>query len=74
MNPPLNLMVLLLEGEELCVCDLGESLGLAQSEASRRLRRPSHTGWVQDRRHGLKDAPRLNLPQESWAALQLESR
>jgi ArsR family transcriptional regulator len=49
----LQIMTLLLEQEELCVCDFVEALGLTQSKASRHLRYLYHAGLVEDRREGL---------------------
>lgn len=49
----LQMMTLLLECEELCVCDFVGALGLTQSKASRHLRYLYSAGLVQDRREGL---------------------
>lgn len=49
----LQIMTLLLESEELCVCDFVGALGLTQSKASRHLRYLYHAGLVEDRREGL---------------------
>jgi ArsR family transcriptional regulator len=49
----LQIMTLLLEQEELCVCDFVGALGLTQSKASRHLRYLYHAGLVEDRREGL---------------------
>lgn len=49
----LQMMGLLLQNEELCVCDFVGALGLTQSKASRHLRYLYHSGLVQDRREGL---------------------
>jgi DNA-binding transcriptional ArsR family regulator len=49
----LEIMTLLLEREELCVCDFVETLGLTQSKVSRHLRYLYHAGLVEDRRDGL---------------------
>jgi ArsR family transcriptional regulator, arsenate/arsenite/antimonite-responsive transcriptional repressor len=49
----LQIMTLLLERDELCVCDFVGSLGLTQSKASRHLRYLYNAGLVQDRREGL---------------------
>ena len=49
----LQIMTLLLDGEELCVCDFVGALGLSQSKASRHLRYLYHAGLVKDRREGL---------------------
>lgn len=60
----LQMMTLLLEREELCVCDFVGALGLTQSKASRHLRYLYHAGLVEDRREGLwmhyRLSPRLS--------------
>ena len=48
----LQMMTLLLDGDELCVCDFIGALGGSQSKASRHLRYLYHAGLVQDRREG----------------------
>jgi ArsR family transcriptional regulator, arsenate/arsenite/antimonite-responsive transcriptional repressor len=49
----LQIMTLLLDRDELCVCDFVEALSLTQSKASRHLRYLYHAGLVEDRREGL---------------------
>jgi ArsR family transcriptional regulator len=49
----LQMMALLLDREELCVCDFVGALDLTQSKASRHLRYLYNAGLVQDRRQGL---------------------
>jgi ArsR family transcriptional regulator len=49
----LQVMALLLDSDELCVCDFVGALGLTQSKASRHLRYLYNAGLVQDRREGL---------------------
>lgn len=49
----LQIMTLLLEREELCVCDFVGALGETQSKVSRHLRYLYHSGLVKDRREGL---------------------
>ena len=49
----LQMVTLLLEREDLCVCDFVGTLGLTQSKASRHLRYLYHAGLVEDRREGL---------------------
>ncbi|HEX2988472.1 MAG TPA: metalloregulator ArsR/SmtB family transcription factor, partial [Chloroflexota bacterium] len=44
---------LLLENEELCVCDFVGALGQTQSKISRHLRYLYNAGLVEDRREGL---------------------
>jgi ArsR family transcriptional regulator, arsenate/arsenite/antimonite-responsive transcriptional repressor len=48
----LQILWLLLNHEELCVCDLGEALGVSQSKVSRHLATLRHTGLVTDRKKG----------------------
>ena len=49
----LQIMALLLDNEELCVCDFVGALDLTQSKASRHLRYLFNAGLVEDRREGL---------------------
>ena len=49
----LQIIALLSDGEELCVCDLVGGLGQTQSKISRHLRYLYHAGLVEDRRDGL---------------------
>jgi ArsR family transcriptional regulator len=49
----LQIMALLLEHGELCVCDIESVLGASQSKTSRHLRYLLHAGLVQDRREGV---------------------
>jgi ArsR family transcriptional regulator len=49
----LQMMALLLENPELCVCDFVGVLGLTQSKASRHLRYLYNAGLVKDRRAGV---------------------
>ncbi len=49
----LMILWLLMQKEELCVCDIMGVLGITQSKASRHLRYLFHLGWVTDRREGL---------------------
>ena len=49
----LQIMTLLLENDELCVCDFVGALGETQSKISRHLRYLYHSGLVLDRRQGL---------------------
>lgn len=48
----LQIVILLLEREELCVCDVVGALALTQSKASRHLRYLYNAGLVDDRREG----------------------
>jgi ArsR family transcriptional regulator, arsenate/arsenite/antimonite-responsive transcriptional repressor len=49
----LQIMTLLLENDELCVCDFVGALGQTQSKVSRHLRYLYNAGLVEDRRQGL---------------------
>ena len=48
----LRILTLLLDNEELCVCDFVGALGQTQSKISRHLRYLYHAGLVEDRREG----------------------
>jgi ArsR family transcriptional regulator, arsenate/arsenite/antimonite-responsive transcriptional repressor len=49
----LRILALLLEEEELCVCDLMAVLQLPQSTVSRHLSHLRNVGWLRDRREGV---------------------
>lgn len=49
----LRIITLLLENEELCVCDFVGALGETQSKVSRHLRYLYYSGLVKDRREGV---------------------
>jgi len=49
----LRIMTLLIQNEELCVCDFVGALRETQSKVSRHLRYLYHAGLVKDRRDGL---------------------
>jgi ArsR family transcriptional regulator, arsenate/arsenite/antimonite-responsive transcriptional repressor len=49
----LQMLALLLERGELCVCHFVDALGVTQSKASRHLRTLFHAGFIEDRRVGL---------------------
>jgi ArsR family transcriptional regulator len=49
----LMILWLLMQQEELCVCDIMGVLGITQSKASRHLRYLFNAGLVSDRREGL---------------------
>jgi len=49
----LEILALLFQHKELCVCDVEEVLGVSQSKASRHLRYLLGASLVQDRRDGL---------------------
>lgn len=68
----LRIMALLIENEELCVCDFVGALGETQSKVSRHLRYLYHAGLVEDRREGLwmhyRISPHLAPPQQRIVA------
>ena len=49
----LRIMALLVDGRELCVCDIMAALELPQSTVSRHLSYLRNSGLVDDRRHGV---------------------
>ena len=49
----LDMLALLLSGEELCVCDFEHVLGIHQSKASRHLRYLLNAGLLEDRREAV---------------------
>jgi ArsR family transcriptional regulator, arsenate/arsenite/antimonite-responsive transcriptional repressor len=49
----LRIVALLLEEDELCVCDLVAVLQLPQSTVSRQLSLLKSVGWLKDRREGV---------------------
>jgi ArsR family transcriptional regulator len=49
----LEMLALLLDRGELCVCHFVDALGITQSKASRHLRTLFHAGFLEDRRAGL---------------------
>ena len=65
----LQIMTLLLEQEELCVCDFVGALEQTQSKISRHLRYLYHAGLVADRREGLwmhyRISPQLSSQQRA---------
>jgi ArsR family transcriptional regulator, arsenate/arsenite/antimonite-responsive transcriptional repressor len=60
----LQMLWLLLNHEELCVCDVMAALGITQSKAARHLITLRHAGLVTDRKDGLWSNYRLCLAQE----------
>jgi len=49
----LRILALLMDTEELCVCDFVEVLQLPQSTVSRHLAHLKNAGWLRDRREGV---------------------
>jgi len=68
----LKILWLLMEKEELCVCDIMGVLGITQSKASRHLRYLYHLGWVNDRREGVWMNYRLSVAPGSPEDKQLK--
>ena len=68
----LKILWLLLEGGELCVCDVIGALGITQSKASRHLRYLYHLGWVTDRREAVWMNYRLSVAPGSPEDKQLK--
>jgi len=68
----LMILWLLMQKEELCVCDIMEVLGITQSKASRHLRYLFHLGWVTDRRDGLWMNYRISVAPGSQQGRQLQ--
>jgi DNA-binding transcriptional ArsR family regulator len=62
----LSMLCLLMQHDELCVCDFTEVLEITQSKASRHLRYLYNVGWVSDRREGSKMKYRLCVPPAPW--------
>ena len=56
----LRIMALLIDGEELCVCDIMAALNLPQSTVSRHLSNLRNVGLVVDRRKGVWMNYRIN--------------
>jgi ArsR family transcriptional regulator len=73
----LQIMTLLLDREELCVCDFVGALALTQSKASRHLRYLYNAGLVEDRREGLwmhyRVSTRLSAEQQLIVAALAEA-
>ena len=56
----LRIMALLIDGDELCVCDIMAALNLPQSTVSRHLSSLRNVGLVEDRRQGVWMNYRIN--------------
>lgn len=63
----LRCLMLLVEEEELCVCEFTHALGLAQPAVSRHLALLREAGIVLDRREGLWIHYRLHPDMPQWA-------
>ena len=57
----LRIMALLVDGCELCVCDIMAALGLPQSTVSRHLSSLRYAGLLSDRRQGVWMYYKINL-------------
>ncbi len=68
----LEMLALLLERGELCVCHFVDALEITQSKASRHLRTLFHAGFLEDRRAGLwvhyRIAPALDADRKAMLA------
>jgi len=68
----LRIMALLIDGEELCVCDIMAALDLPQSTVSRHLSSLRNVGLVEDRRQGVWMNYRINQKEIEHASLIFE--
>jgi ArsR family transcriptional regulator len=62
----LRCLLLLLEHDELCVCELTKAIGAAQPHMSRHLGQLREAGLVTDRREGLWIYYRINPELPAW--------
>ncbi len=69
----LKMLWLLFNNEELCVCDIMETLGITQSKASRHLATLRHAGLVKDRKVGAWSYYSLCPVDSELARAQLEA-
>ena len=69
----LQMLWLLFNHDELCVCDFMEVLDITQSKASRHLRTLFHAGLVADRREGLWAYYSLRPVEDDLARAHLET-
>jgi ArsR family transcriptional regulator len=68
----LSMIWLLMNRDELCVCDIMAVLGVTQSKASRHLRTLHNAGLVEDRREGQWSYYRLCTPADGLKKAQME--
>lgn len=66
-NIRLRCLMLLVEHDELCVCELTHALGVVQPHVSRHLAQLRELGVVMDRRAGLWVHYRIHPALPSWA-------
>ena len=69
----LQMLWLLLNHGELCVCDIMAALGITQSKASRHLAALRHAGLVSDRRAGTWSFYSLSRVTSEFERSQMES-
>ncbi|MCH7296789.1 metalloregulator ArsR/SmtB family transcription factor [Acinetobacter higginsii] len=62
----LNIVMLVAQHQELCVCDLTEKLQLSQPKISRHLALLRASGLLQDRRQGQWVYYRINPQLQAW--------
>ena len=67
LSDPIRLAIvgLLLEQQELCVCDLIAALSLPQSTTSRHLSYLKRTGWLSSRQQGLWMYYSISVPMQT---------
>ncbi len=69
----LRMLWLLFNNQELCVCDIMETLDITQSKASRHLATLRHAGLVTDRKVGAWSYYSLRPAESELARAQLEA-
>jgi len=68
----LRILALLIDGDELCVCDIMAALNLPQSTVSRHLSSLRNVGLVEDRRQGVWMNYRINQDEIEHASAIFE--
>jgi len=66
-------LLLIRQEEEMCVCELTESLGLSQPKVSRHLAQLKTCGLVLDRKQGLWSFYRLHDKLPSWVTTVIDT-
>jgi ArsR family transcriptional regulator len=69
----LEILWLLCNHEELCVCDIMAALGITQSKASRHLATLRHAGLVVDRKEAVWSYYSLRAPEDGLERAQLDA-
>ncbi|MCP4199047.1 MAG: metalloregulator ArsR/SmtB family transcription factor [Proteobacteria bacterium] len=69
----LRCVVLLMQHDELCVCELTHAIGAAQPHISRHLAQLRELGLIVDRREGLWIHYRINPTLPTWVKNVLEN-